>query len=95
MPSIQRAAGDAMLDAGSHWAGRQTVSLSYVAHAPLPSHLPLVPQLAGAVVGQAGSEMPAPTGTHRPRLVGLPHVMQLPSHALSQQTPSVQKPEAH
>jgi hypothetical protein len=53
--------------------------------------------LAGSVSPRAArwSIAPALTGTQRPRASGLAQNVHLPWHALSQQTPSTQKPDAH
>jgi len=65
---------------------------------PAPSHRPLVPQLVppasvhwvvgvGAVLAGTGEQVPA--------VPLIAHDMQVPVHALLQQTPCWQKPEAH
>jgi hypothetical protein len=54
-------------------------------------------------VGSVGVELHAPwlargcptTGTHVPAFPGSPHASHLPAHAVAQQTPSMQKPDAH
>lgn len=59
-----------------------------------PSHVPPQGVPAPVHVGWAGRGAPI-TETHCPFMSGSPHASQAPSHALSQQTPSTQKPEAH
>jgi hypothetical protein len=74
-------------------AARHTVVVSYLWQAPAPSQVPSLPQVEAAVVGQSlrGSD-PRSAGTHLPKFVVAPQVMHVPVQALSQQTPSTQKP---
>ncbi len=73
----------------------QAVPSAYTAHLPAPSQLPVVPQLVGAMIGQAASTVPAGTGAQVPSLPLTPHDWQLPHAATAQQKPSVQWPLAH
>jgi len=78
-------------------SGAQTSPTGYFWHAPLPSHRPLVPQVAGPSSRQVlrGSGDPLATSTHRP---GEPDKAQLrhgPVQLLSQHTPSTHCPEPH
>src|SRR6185369_11474693 len=76
-------------------AAPHTVPLAYLRHAPLPSHAPSVPQLAAPWSAHwfSGS-VPAGTSMHRPSLPETAHDRHAPPHAVAQQTPSTQKPEA-
>jgi hypothetical protein len=73
------------------------VPTAYFWQPPLPSHLPLVPQLAAfwSVQMLRTSGLPAATATHLPGIIGSAQVRQAPVQALSQQTPSTQWLEAH
>ena len=95
VPLLHLAAIVPTLLAASHLAPRQVVLLSYLAQAPLPSHLPLVPQVLAAWTGQPESATPAAVGTHLPRVAGFEQLWQAPVQALSQQTPSTQKALSH
>jgi hypothetical protein len=76
-------------------AAPQTVPLAYLRHEPLPSHAPSVPQLVAPWSAHwfRGS-VPAGTSMHRPSLPATAHDRHAPPHAVAQQTPSTQKPEA-
>lgn len=54
----------------------------------------MVPQLVGAMIGQAASTVPAATGAQAPSLPFMPHDWQLPHEATGQQNPLVQCPVA-
>lgn len=65
-------------------------------HAPLPLHVPSVPQAALGVAGQWSSgSCPAGTAVHVPTLAGKAHDRQGESQADEQQTPCAQMPDAH
>lgn len=70
------------------------------AHAPAPSHVPVVPQVVEAVLAHSfcGSVELA-IGPHTPLLPDplsdTLHAMHGPVHAVSQQNPSTQLPDAH
>jgi hypothetical protein len=59
----------------SHVAGAQAVPMEMNAHEPLPSQVPSVPQLEGAMAGQlmSGSAPPLGTGWHVPALPETAH----------------------
>ena len=61
------------------------------------SHLPSVPQDAApwSVQAPTGSDPPLGTSTHVPIDPGIAHDLQLPLHAVAQQTPCAQVPEPH
>jgi hypothetical protein len=83
-----------------HAAGAHTVPAAKRAQAPLPSQVPVVPQVEGALVAQVscGSE-PAITGPQAPfapcPLAAAEQAWQAPVQAASQHTPSAQKPDVH
>jgi hypothetical protein len=74
----------------------QLVPTPALAHSPLPSHVPLLPQ-GGLLVAQppCGSMLPAATGWQDPGLPVRLQTWQLPQLALEQQTPSTQLPLSH
>ena len=84
----------AVADAGSQEAGRQVVPGAYIAHRPVPSHVPVVAHVEAAMGGQVARGSAPPAGTSW-QLPGLPetahdqHGMQL---ADPQQTCSTQWP---
>lgn len=61
--------------AGSQAAGPQAVPMAMKAHEPLPSQVPSVPQVEGAMTGQlaSGSAPPFATGWQLPALFGTAH----------------------
>jgi hypothetical protein len=63
----------------------------------LPSHFPLVPQVDAAWTAHRarGSGLSAATGVHLPGVDASAQLRHAPAHALSQQTPSTQKPDRH
>ena len=63
----------------------------------MPSHVPSVPQVEIAVVGQRASGVLIGTLEQTPSVVapGNAHDLQVPWQALAQQTPCSQKPVAH
>ena len=80
----------------------QLVPKGRTVHAPLPSQVPVVPQLPGAASGQLfrGSVLAAtlPHTPSAPPLAALffcKQLWQTPLHALAQHTPSTQNPLAH
>jgi len=76
-------------------APAHTVPLAYRRQAPVPSQAPSVPQLAAPWSAQwLSGSVPAGTAMHRPSLPAIAHDRQLPPHAVVQQTPSMQKPDA-
>jgi hypothetical protein len=84
------------LVADEHDGGAHTVPARCLRHAPLPSQVPSVPQVAAVCGRQAprGSAAPLPTRLHVP---GCPaeHDRQGPVQASVQHTPSTQKPLPH
>jgi hypothetical protein len=76
-------------------APAQTVPLAYGRQAPAPSHVPSFPQLAAPSSAHwfSGS-VPAGTSMHWPSLPAIAHDRQVPLHAVEQQTPCAQNPEA-
>jgi hypothetical protein len=83
--------------AGAHEAGMQVVPAGYRAHEPVPSHVPLVPQVEGAIARQlaSGSLPPLGTGWQLPALPATAHDEQAGQLAAPQQTCSTQWPLAH
>src|SRR6185369_16454925 len=76
-----------------------TVPDAHLRQAPAPSHMPSAPHVdcAACAHSLSGSVLLL-TGRHRPSacvVLTLTHAWQVPAHALSQHTPSVQKPEMH
>src|SRR4051812_14466126 len=77
-----------------HSAGAQAWFEPCFRHAPAPSHRPSLPQVSGAVAGQVScGSIPPMTLAQVP--FGLPvydsaQAMQVPEHAVAQQTPSTQ-----
>jgi len=77
--------------APTHW-----VPAAYRRQAPLPLHMPSVLQ-AGAPRSAHWFSGSAPLGTlvHVPTVPVIAHEVQVPVHAVMQQTPCAQKPEPH
>jgi hypothetical protein len=77
-------------------AAAHCVPLTYDRQPPLPSHVPSVPQLAApwSLHWFSGS-WPAGTVEQVPPVPVSAHDMQLPAHAVLQQTPCAQKPLLH
>jgi hypothetical protein len=74
---------------------RQTVPATCLRQAPAPSQKPSLPQVDGSLAEHsARGSVPASAALHVPRLFVAPQVWQLPLQAVSQQTPSTQKPLA-
>ena len=70
----------------------------YRSHLPAPSHMPSRPQVAASLLAQSlavRGTLPAGTGRQVPSELSSEQVMQVPVHALSQQTPSTQNPLLH
>ena len=66
------------------------------AHAPVPSHTPVVPQVVAASVGQRSpGSVPWNAGRQVPSVPGFTQVKQARLHASLQQTPSTHWPEPH
>jgi hypothetical protein len=82
-------------EAGQLGSPQETPSV-YFWHAPA-SHMPFVPQVDGACGRQvpAGSGAPAGTSRQRPIAPDSAHERQALEHAVAQQTPCAQTPEAH
>jgi hypothetical protein len=80
-----------------HEAATQMVPSAYLRQAPAPSQTPSVPQAEGpwSVQMLLGSLAPGATATHCPAVPASLHEKQLALQALSQHTPSAQKPERH
>jgi hypothetical protein len=82
--------------APSHVPGLHTVPGMYLRQAPCPSQVPSVPQVPTSVVGHVAAERggrPVGTNAHVPIEPCTSQRRQVPSHAVSQQTPSTQKPD--
>jgi hypothetical protein len=77
-------------------AGTQTVPTTYFRQPPLPSQAPSAPQLAApwSAHWPRGS-WPAGTLLQRPSLPATAHDWQAPAHAVVQQVPCSQWPDAH
>src|SRR5690242_17535809 len=78
--------------------GRQTVPLGQSRQAPTPSHLPSYPQLDGATAAHdpaVRGAAPAASGTHLLSEAAAAQVWHPDAQAVSQQTPSTQKPLVH
>ena len=74
----------------------QTVPMTCFRHAPWPSHVPSVPQVETSVVGQVDAARglrPAGTNEQIPIMPWTLQDLQVSVQALSQQTPSTQKPD--
>jgi hypothetical protein len=84
----------ALFVVGSQDGPPQVVPLGQTAQLPLPSHVPFCPQVPASVAVHAargaGPMSPASTGEHVPFSAPWLHWTQLPSHGVSQQTPSTQ-----
>jgi hypothetical protein len=95
-PLLQFAFAVSVLVAASHLAARHCVLFGHFEQAPLPSHLPSLPQLDCAVgAPHMASTTPIASGAHLPRLFESEQVWQAPVQALSQQTPSTQNFDMH
>jgi hypothetical protein len=74
----------------------QTVPMTNLRHAPWPSHVPSVPQVERSAVGQVDAARglrPAGTNEQVPIMPWTLQDLQVSSQAVSQQTPSTQKPD--
>ena len=86
------------LDVGgtlAYWRGDARLLLEDLAEAR-PTHVPSVPQVATSAVGQVASERglrPAGTNEQVPIMPWTLQALQVSSQAVSQQTPSTQKPD--
>jgi len=82
-----------------HDGDAQIVVSSQLWHAPLPSQVPSLAQLAfvsGPHVGcPVSGDCPPGRGEHVPALPGTLHALHALAHAVMQQTPSTQRPELH
>jgi hypothetical protein len=80
-----------------HVPALQIDPAAYLRQAPLPSHLPSVPQVLcnWSTHLLLGSMSPAAVATHLPAWPLSLHEKQLAVQALSQQKPSAQKPDMH
>jgi len=79
-----------------HVPAPHVVPWMYLRQAPCPSHVPSSPQVATALAGQvvaARGLMPSGTNEHIPIAPGTLHALHVSVHAVSQQTPSTQKPD--
>jgi hypothetical protein len=74
------------------WFGAHCEPAKAVRHFPVPSH---VDRQAPPAPHCARGSTPSGTIEHLPGEVGSAHDSHVPLHALSQQTPSTQKPEEH
>jgi hypothetical protein len=81
----------------THFSPEHTVPGAYLLQPPAPSQRPLVPQEAAPWSWQTPrlSTTPCVSGVHVPRDEASEQLRQAPSQAVLQQTPSVQKPDAH
>jgi len=71
----------------------QAVPVAHLRQAPAPSQVPSFPQeVAVSAVQSLRTSVPDTAGVHWPSVPTPPQVMQAPVQALSQQTPSTQKP---
>ena len=77
-----------------HVPGLHSVPAGYLRQCPWPSHVPSSPQVETAPTGQAADCSGTPFGTNVqiPGALWSLHVLHVSVHALSQQTPSTQKP---
>ena len=75
-----------------HDAAPQVVDAEATLHAPLPLHLPSLPQGGLAAQRACGSVVPASTGVHVPALPATLQARQVAHVAVAQQTPSTQLP---
>jgi hypothetical protein len=74
-------------------AAWQTVPATYFLQAPAPSHVPSCPhEETGSAEQSLRTSVPGTAGVHWPRVPTPPQVMHAAVQALSQQTPSTQKP---
>ena len=80
-----------------HDGATQTVSAANLEHPPIPSQTPDCPQLDVELCVQTprGSTALSVVGPQVPIRPGCAQLTQAPVQAMLQQTPSVQKPEAH
>jgi hypothetical protein len=80
-----------------HNGATQTVSAAYLEHPPIPSQTPDCPQVDAGLRAQMawGSAAPSVVGEQVPIRPDCTQLTQGPVQAMLQQTPSVQKPEAH
>lgn len=94
---MQEPAGSSVLEVASQLGARQTEPSGYFWQAPLPSHLPLLAQLAApsSLQSMRGSAAPAGAGEHLPRALGRAQVWQAPLQSVLQQTPSMHLPDWH
>jgi len=74
----------------------QVEPIAYRRQAPLPSHVPSLPQVfAPWSVHWLNGSAPAATDAQVPMVPARPHDRQMPTHAVAQHTPCSQKPESH
>ena len=82
--------------APSHMPLPQTVPATYLRQAPCPSQVPSRPQAVASPAGHvAAARGLSPSGTNEqvPMAPGTLHALHVSPHAVSQQTPSAQKPD--
>ena len=73
----------------------QIVPAGNLSQAPVPSHMPVEPQVDAASTGHwSRGSVPSCALTQVPTVPWSAHVTHVPVHALLQQTPSAQKPLA-
>jgi hypothetical protein len=78
-------------------AAAQDVPMTYLRHAPAPLHVPSLPHVVAAAIGHCVATRggwPVAIGEHVPTLPASEHDMQVPVHALLQQTLLTQNPDA-
>jgi hypothetical protein len=95
-PSQVRASVAVVMPVGQ-LAAAHCVPAAYSAHAPVPLHMPVILQLAApsSLQRPAGSGLPAGTAEQVPCLPATAHDLQLPEHAVVQQTPCAHTWPAH
>jgi len=80
-----------------HAAAPHTVVVPYLRHAPAPSQVPSLPHVEAAAIGHweaTSGALPAAIGEQVPTLPAIEHDMQVPVHAMLQQTLLTQNPDA-
>jgi hypothetical protein len=81
--------------ASTHAAGPHGLLAGYELQPPLPSQIPVVPQVAGSCLRQSGCPWPEGVGVQVPTKPTWSQAWQAPAQALSQQNPLAQWLEPH
>ena len=77
-------------------AAAQVVAPEYFRHAPAPSQVPSSPHVIAVSSEHCPSgSVPLGTSMHSPSLPAIAHDLQVPAHAVLQQTPCAQVDDAH